>query len=186
MESAPGNDTSAYLWLQRSAWRYDFTLRHAGLDIGSLKATSWSRQEFEGATKEGVWFFRQAGFWRREILCEEAPARQRVASFKPDWSMSEGKIELADGRAFDWSTAGFLHPVSQIRDYKGRKVLEATEGNNLTSKGLKGLFRSEATIVRGDSPCDMRTFSLLCLFTWYLLLCQREETSCAASVATIS
>jgi hypothetical protein len=186
MEPTIGSGASTYLWLQGNAWRYDFVLHHQGQDIGTLKATSWAHQEFEGSTKEGVWFFRQEGFWRREIVCEEAPARQRVASFKPNWSISEGKIELADGRTFHWSTTGFLHPVSQIVDYKGRKVLDIKEGNSLKLKGLKDLFRSGATIVRGESPCDTKTFSLLCVFTWYLLLCRRDETSSAATVAAIS
>ena len=88
MEPTIGSADSTYLWLQRNAWRYDFVLQHRGQDIGTLKATSWSRQEFEGSTREGEWFLRQEGFWRREIVCEEAPARQRVASFKPNWSIT--------------------------------------------------------------------------------------------------
>jgi hypothetical protein len=93
---------------------------------------------------------------------------------------------IGNGASTDWTTGGFLHPISQIMEYKGRKALDIKEGNSLPSKGLTALLRSGATIVRGDSPCDQKTFSLLCILTWYLLLCRRDETSSAATVAAIS
>lgn len=179
------NDNSTYRWLQQDSWRYDYALHLNDRKIGSLKATSWTHQEYEGSIDDSRWIFRQEGFWRREVLCEEGSTRARILTFKPNWSVSEGKIEFVDGRTFEWSTSGFLRQVSSVLDYKGRKILEINEDNDLKPKGLKGWMRVGGSIETTDVSMDRKSLLILCFLALYLVLCRRDETSSAAAVAVM-
>ena len=186
MKQSSRSDAETYVWLQSGTWSNDFVLQHEGREIGTLKATSWSRQEYEGSTGEGTWVFRQEGFWNRVIVCEDAATRQRLGTFRPKWSSSEGELELWDGRKFNWATSGFLDPVSTLTDQRGAVILELKQGNSLQRRKLSDLFRVGATIFLAASRLDRRTSSLLCLMAWHLSLCSRDETTAAVTVATIS
>jgi hypothetical protein len=186
MKQSSRSDAETYVWLQRGMWNYDFALQHEGREIGTLKATSWSRQEYEGSTAEGTWVFRQEGFWKRVIVCEDASTRQRLGTFRPKWSASEGELELWDGRKFKWTTSGFLDPVSTLADQRGTVMLELHQGNSLQNSKLSRFFKVGATISLASSGLDRRTSSLLCLVAWHLSLCSRDETIAAVTVATTS
>jgi hypothetical protein len=185
MEPTIRKDASTYLWIQKDSWRYDFALHRNNREIGSLKATSWTNQEYEVSTDEGAWVFKQEGFWKRVIVCEDASSRARMVTFVPNWGISRGKIEFADGRTYEYSTTGILHAVSRIVDYKGRNVLEIEEGNNPDTKGLRNFMKFGGSIIASEELADRRTLLLLSMFALYLLLCRRNEAGATAAIATM-
>jgi len=182
MHPTPRRESASYIWLQKGGWTREFILQREGREMGTLKATSWTENVFEGMTDQGRWRFRQEGFWKRVVVCEDASTGRRVATFKPRHSVSDGELEVAGGQVYHWSTSGFLKPRSFLRDNKANIVLEINEGNPRSRKRLCDLFKTEGRISVERPLQDARTTSLLCLLAIYLLVCAHDETSAAGAV----
>jgi hypothetical protein len=186
MNPTIGTETTTYHWVQKNSWGHDFSLQEGNREIGSLRASSWTHQEYTAIVGDTRYVFRQQGFWRRLLICEDATSRVRVMTFTPNWGVSKGKIEYSDGRTYYWSTRGFLRQISSLADEYGNVLLEMQEGNNKETKGLRSLFRSGGSTKIYGEPKDRTMLSLLVLFSLFLLLCRNDEATSVAAVVAAS
>jgi hypothetical protein len=186
MNPAIGTEASTCHWIQKNSWGYDFSLQEGDREIGSLRASSWTHQEYTATVGDTRYVFRQQGFWKRLLICEEAATRARVMTFTPNWGVSKGKIESSDGRTYYWSTRGFIRQTSSVADENGNVLLEMKEGNSPQTKGICNLLKSGGSAEVYGREKDRPMLSLLVLFSLFLLLCRNDETASVATVVAAS
>lgn len=102
-----------------------------------------------------------------------ADSNTEIASYYPN-IFGGGRIEMTDGRSWQFISQGFLNPQYSLLDTTDRQVL------TLKVKG----FGTGGEMQCGSVMPDIKTVHLLSILSWYVTLLAKEDAAVAAITIT--
>jgi hypothetical protein len=155
-------------WVQTSTWKYDYELRDEdGAVVATLKRPGWWSSNAEVDAVGNRWRFERKLLWKTRITITSIGTGEEVGVYIPHWS-GGGRLELADGRKFEWKSFSFW----------GSKWGWTVE-DNVPVIGFQtgGFFKTNGEIKIDANMFSTKALPLLMFFWWYLVSLYQSDAA---------
>ena len=129
-----------------------------------------------GTSPAGQWTFERPRVLSQDVEVCSAGADVVIAIFKPHWAGGGGRLELADGRTFQWTATNFWQTDWVFSDASGESLVRFEDNSRL--------FETTALVEVECAALPASERALLTLLGRYLMVLQERDA--AAMVAAFT
>jgi hypothetical protein len=169
-------------WVQPKAMSRRYELRTEDDLLATLCFESAFGSLATVETADGSWTFKRVGFFKPRVTVRESGAEVDLVVYTPRWTGSEGTLEFAGGRTFQWRSTNFWATRYEIGDASGNRLIEYKSGSERFK--LADLFKTQALVTIDPLARGLVELPLLVSLGWYLIILLQEDSAAAASAAT--